>query len=235
MARNCRRSSISYAGSCVSGSIFGERPARFENHVRINKDVKRRLGHPGAAHRSEGWRTNELNMAKDAADTIEEIFHAAGWEIVCEDRPVLSRRATAFTKWARAAWATIPRPACSIKWNQSHDIKNLFVVDGAAFVTCGWQNPTMTISGALHARLANIWRSRCARVRYESIGRDANRRFSELLRTVQKGRSVVVTSHGKPVAKITPSSRTSGPRRRPLRAVRPAPNRTSHECRPLDA
>ena len=33
---------------------------------------------------------------------------------------------------------------------------------------------------------------------------DANRRFSELLRTVKKGRSVVVTSHGKPVAKISP-------------------------------
>lgn len=33
---------------------------------------------------------------------------------------------------------------------------------------------------------------------------DANRRFSELLRTVKKGRSVIVTSHGKPVAKITP-------------------------------
>lgn len=33
---------------------------------------------------------------------------------------------------------------------------------------------------------------------------DANRRFSELLRTVQKGRSVIVTSHGKPVARISP-------------------------------
>ena len=33
---------------------------------------------------------------------------------------------------------------------------------------------------------------------------EANRRFSELLRTVQKGQSVVVTSHGKPVARITP-------------------------------
>jgi choline dehydrogenase-like flavoprotein len=31
------------------------------------------------------------------------------------------------------------------KWNQSHDIKNLFVVDGAGFVNSGWQNPTMTI------------------------------------------------------------------------------------------
>jgi prevent-host-death family protein len=33
---------------------------------------------------------------------------------------------------------------------------------------------------------------------------DANRRFSELLRTVKKGQSVIVTSHGKPVAKIMP-------------------------------
>ncbi len=33
---------------------------------------------------------------------------------------------------------------------------------------------------------------------------DANRRFSELLRTVKQGRSVIVTSHGKPVAKISP-------------------------------
>ena len=33
---------------------------------------------------------------------------------------------------------------------------------------------------------------------------DANRRFSELLRTVKTGRTVVVTSHGKPVARISP-------------------------------
>jgi len=33
---------------------------------------------------------------------------------------------------------------------------------------------------------------------------NANRRFSELLRTVKNGRSIIVTSHGKPVAKIMP-------------------------------
>ena len=33
---------------------------------------------------------------------------------------------------------------------------------------------------------------------------EANRRFSELLRTVKMGRSVVVTSHGTPVAKMVP-------------------------------
>jgi prevent-host-death family protein len=33
---------------------------------------------------------------------------------------------------------------------------------------------------------------------------DANRRFSELLRAVKTGRSIVVTSHGTPVARIVP-------------------------------
>jgi len=32
---------------------------------------------------------------------------------------------------------------------------------------------------------------------------DANRRFSELLRTVKKGQSIVVTSHGKPVRNVS--------------------------------
>ena len=33
---------------------------------------------------------------------------------------------------------------------------------------------------------------------------DANRNFSNLLRQVREGRSYVVTTHGKPVAKIVP-------------------------------
>jgi prevent-host-death family protein len=33
---------------------------------------------------------------------------------------------------------------------------------------------------------------------------DANRKFSQLLREVREGRSYVVTSHGRPVARISP-------------------------------
>ena len=35
---------------------------------------------------------------------------------------------------------------------------------------------------------------------------EANRKFSELLRKVRAGRSYVVTSHGKPVARIVPAA-----------------------------
>lgn len=36
---------------------------------------------------------------------------------------------------------------------------------------------------------------------------DANRKFSLLLRRVREGRSYVVTSHGKPVARLVPAGR----------------------------
>ena len=39
---------------------------------------------------------------------------------------------------------------------------------------------------------------------------DANRRFSKLLRGVREGRSYVVTSHGKAVARIVPTEKDGG-------------------------
>jgi prevent-host-death family protein len=36
---------------------------------------------------------------------------------------------------------------------------------------------------------------------------EANRRFSHLLRAVREGHTFIVTSHGKPVARITPHTK----------------------------
>lgn len=41
---------------------------------------------------------------------------------------------------------------------------------------------------------------------------DANRRFSRILHGVQKGNSYVVTSHGRPVARILPAEPGEGAR-----------------------
>lgn len=43
---------------------------------------------------------------------------------------------------------------------------------------------------------------------------DANRRFSDLLRNVRQGRTFVITSHGRPVAKIVPVDAENEPRAR---------------------
>ena len=39
---------------------------------------------------------------------------------------------------------------------------------------------------------------------------DANRKFSQILRGVRGGRSYVVTSHGRPVARIVPANTHEG-------------------------
>jgi choline dehydrogenase-like flavoprotein len=38
-----------------------------------------------------------------------------------------------------------PKKSVLNKFNQSWDVKNLFVIDGASFVTSANQNPTLTI------------------------------------------------------------------------------------------
>jgi choline dehydrogenase-like flavoprotein len=38
-----------------------------------------------------------------------------------------------------------PKKGVVTRWNQCHDIKNLFVVDASVFVSAGWQNPTITM------------------------------------------------------------------------------------------
>ena len=45
-----------------------------------------------------------------------------------------------------------PKRSALNKWNQMHEVKNLFVVDGSAFTSASEKNPTLTI-------LALSWRA----------------------------------------------------------------------------
>ena len=132
-----------YAGSCVSGTIYGERPARFENHVSINKDVQDAWGIP-VLHIDVKDGDNEHNMARDAVNITEEIFTEAKWDIISKtDR--FYPPGYSIHEVGTARMGDDPKKSVLNKWNQTHDIRNLLVVDGSCFVTCGWQNPTMTI------------------------------------------------------------------------------------------
>jgi len=133
-----------YQGSCVSASIYGERVPRFENHVSINHLMKDDWGIP-TLHISVHDTENELKQAKDAADTAEELFKAAGWDIIAKTDKYYPP-GYSIHEVGTCRMGDNPKTSVLNKFNQSHDIKNLFVVDGACFVTCGWQNPTMTIS-----------------------------------------------------------------------------------------
>lgn len=133
----------SYAGACVQGGIYGEVLPRYENHVRINKAQKDAWGIP-TLHIEARYGENERNLCRDAADTMEELYKAAGLEILVKSDKV-NPPGYSIHELGTCRMGDDPKKSVLNKFNQSHDIKNLFVVDGSAFVTGGWQNPTMTI------------------------------------------------------------------------------------------
>jgi choline dehydrogenase-like flavoprotein len=133
----------SYSGSGFSVQIMGEVLAHYEHHVRIDATTVDAWGIP-ALHIDTKYTDNEFAMAHDAVDTASELAEAAGFEVLTKNYepnpPGYSIHELGTCRMGKDAKTSVLNP-----WCQSHDIKNLFVVDGASFVSSGWQNPTMTI------------------------------------------------------------------------------------------
>jgi choline dehydrogenase-like flavoprotein len=85
--------------------------------------------------------SNEFNMAKVAGNTLEELCHACGWEVLAAHAQMF-RPGYSIDEPGTRRMGDNPKTSVLNKWNQSHDVKNLFVVDGSSFVTGGSQNPT---------------------------------------------------------------------------------------------
>ncbi|MGI8989103.1 MAG: GMC oxidoreductase [Bryobacteraceae bacterium] len=124
-------------------TAMGEVLPRYENHVRIDKTVKDAWGVP-ALHVQQKYTDNEFEMAKDAMNTLSELCHDAGFDVIAKhDRMVPPGESIHEVGTCRMG--SDPKGSVLNKWNQSHDIKNLFVIDGSSFVSGGSQNPTLTI------------------------------------------------------------------------------------------
>src|SRR6185312_9522667 len=90
-------------------------------------------------------RENEKKMAEAMYDTAEEIFHAAKAEMLPYKRGELDVNGGAIHEHGTCRMGTDPKRSALNGFCQSHDVKNLFVVDGAAFPTASEKNPTLTI------------------------------------------------------------------------------------------
>jgi len=133
-----------YHGSGFTLNSMMDVLSHYENHVRINKDIVDAWGIP-TLHIHQRHGDNEINMAKDAADTAEELAHEAGFEVLAKNA-VPNPPGYSIHELGTCRMGDNPKTSVLNKYNQSHDIKNLFVVDASAFVCAGWQNPTMTIA-----------------------------------------------------------------------------------------
>jgi choline dehydrogenase-like flavoprotein len=133
----------SYYGATLSAGIMGEVLARHENHVSIDKVAVDAWDIPALRIQTH-YTDNEFNMARDAVDTAVSLAEAAGFEVLVKNYEP-NPPGYSIHELGTCRMGDDPKTSVLNKWNQSHDIKNLFVVDGAAFVSAGWQNPTMTI------------------------------------------------------------------------------------------
>jgi choline dehydrogenase-like flavoprotein len=132
-----------YHGSSFVMTMMGEVLGRYENHVRIDKEAVDAWGIP-VLHIQTKYTDNEYNMAKDAVETGVAVAEAAGFEVLAKNT-VPNPPGYSIHEVGTCRMGDDPKRSVLNKWSQSHDHKNLFVVDGAGFTSAGWQNPTMTI------------------------------------------------------------------------------------------
>jgi choline dehydrogenase-like flavoprotein len=124
-------------------SAFGEMLAQKENRVTINKEQKDKWGIP-VAHIDCKHSDNERAMARDQIETLKEMAHAAGFELTRENAD-LAPPGLCIHEVGTARMGSDRKTSVLNKFNQSWDVGNLFVTDGASFVSAGCQNPTLTM------------------------------------------------------------------------------------------
>ncbi len=124
-------------------TVMGEVLPRYENHVRIDKDVNDAWGIP-ALHISAHYSDNEHAMARDAERTLSGVCEGAGFKVLASHHQMVPP-GESIHELGSCRMGENPKTSVLNQWNQSHDVKNLFVIDGSSFVSGGSQNPTLTI------------------------------------------------------------------------------------------
>jgi len=138
--KQVRRFYTSPVGMTVRAAML----SRFENYAEIDPNgVVDAWGIPVLKMRIE-YSDNEREMAKDAAETSEEILRAAGAEVMSTGGQ-MTAPGRIIHELGTARMGNDPKTSVLNKFNQMHDVKNVFVTDGASFVSSANHNPTLTI------------------------------------------------------------------------------------------
>src|SRR5207237_9028610 len=148
---------------------------------------------------------NERKMCEDMVAAGREMFEEAGIEVVGTDSQMLTE-GWSIHELGTARMGNDPKTSVVNQFQQSHDVKNLFVVDGSTHVSASCQNPTWTIMAlawrsceylASEFKKGNVRRSRVAKCsrppprpcRHRSYAQGPQRRQRRQARLVRAGRS----------------------------------------------
>jgi choline dehydrogenase-like flavoprotein len=127
----------------ISMGAFGESLARWDNYIEIDSNLKDAWGIP-ALRIVMTHGDNERALMDDAGAQAAEMLEAAGAKnIHVQDH--VEMPGMAIHELGTARMGNDPKKSVLNPYNQTHDVKNLFVMDGASFVSSACQNPTLTM------------------------------------------------------------------------------------------
>jgi choline dehydrogenase-like flavoprotein len=127
----------------INIALWGECLARKENSVEIAKNRVDAWGIP-VLKISADWSGNEKKMWDDGREQAAEMLRAAGATSV---RLTGQHSVPGFCihETGTARMGNDPKTSVLNKYCQAHDVENIFVTDGACWVSSGCQNPTLTM------------------------------------------------------------------------------------------
>jgi choline dehydrogenase-like flavoprotein len=128
---------------------FGKVVAQPDNRVTVDPTRRDVHGLPVPVVRFT-YGDNDKAIWRDMSAALEEIYHKAGTELFFKDERM---NGFASHEVGTCRMGDDPRMSVLTSFNRAHEVPNLFVVDGSAFVTFPEKNPTLTIM-ALAVRAA---------------------------------------------------------------------------------
>lgn len=145
-----------FYGSTFGMDGRGEAIPREDNYCEIDPNVVDKFGIPVLRFHYK-WSDYEIKQAKHMQETFQEIIHKTGATITWgisgpETNYGLATPGRIIHEVGTVRMGNDKKKSALNKFNQAHDCKNLFVVDGGAFVSQADKNPTWTI-------LALSWRA----------------------------------------------------------------------------
>ncbi|HEX6822861.1 MAG TPA: GMC family oxidoreductase [Candidatus Sulfotelmatobacter sp.] len=153
LKRECKKKYGTYIGFAGRGEMIPN-----ENcYCEIDPNVVDQWGIPVLRFHWK-WGDNELRMARDMQETYREIVETAGGTYMPPvqrgaDHPFgIADGGVIIHEVGTVRMGNRPATSALNGYCQAHDVKNLFVTDGATFVTNADKNPTLTI-------MALTWRA----------------------------------------------------------------------------
>ena len=122
---------------------WGEMLPQAENRVTLDPETTDKWGIP-VLHIDCAWGDNEKAMAKDMVAEAQAMLEATGVEEITPFR-LMPPPGFCIHEVGTARMGNDPKTSVVNPFQQTHDVKNLFVMDGSSFVTIGCVNPTLTM------------------------------------------------------------------------------------------